>query len=110
MSEKWITGCLNAIERINKLLSKENKDRLERLRSIKTSLVLMERSLSGLKKWVNNPATMSNFSEEELEDMEKNMSLIAKNFIRFDLESTKIGREKGLNKNSVRINRINFIV
>ena len=38
------------------------------------------------------------------------MSLIAKNFIRFDLESTKIGREKGLNKNSVRTNRINFIV
>jgi len=109
MSEKWIKNCENALKKINKLSSKEDKDRLDRVRSIKTSLVLMGRSLSGWTKWVNNPAIMAYFSREELEEMEERLSSMAESFIKFDIKTTRIGREKGLKKKTVQKSRVHFI-
>jgi hypothetical protein len=109
MSEKWIKNCQNALKKISRLSSKEDKDRLDRVRSIQTSLVLMGRSLSGWTKWVNNPATMAYFSGEELEVIEKRLSSMAESFIKFDLKNTKIGREKGLKKKIVQRSRIQYV-
>jgi len=109
MSEKWIKNCEDALKKLSMLSSKEGKDRLDRVRSIKTSLVLMGKSLSGWAKWVNNSATMAYFSREELEEMEKRLSLMAESFIKFDLKTTKIGREKGLKKKTVQRSRIQYI-
>lgn len=110
MSERWIKNCKDALEKLRRLSAEEDKDRLERVRSIKTSLMLMGRSLSGWTKWVNNPATMAKFSDEELEKMEKHLSSIAKSFIKFDLATTIIGREKGLNKKNVQKRRTRLVV
>ena len=110
MSERWIKGCRDALERLRRLSAKEDKDRLERVRSIKTSLVLMGRSLSGWTKWANDPSTMANFSDEELAEMEKHLSSITELFIKFDLKTTKMGQDKGLNKKAVQRSRIRFIV
>lgn len=98
MSERWIKDSELALERIRKWLSTEPKDRLERVKTIKNMLRIMGRSLSGWTRWINNPATMANFSEEELKDMENQLSKLAESFIQYDIEAAKLGREKGLKR------------
>ena len=108
MSERWIKRCVEALEKIRELTEKEDKDRLERVRSIKLSLSFLSRSLSGWIRWVNNPDTMANFSEEELEEIEQQLSSIAASFIEYDIKTTKLGLEKGLKKRTRKNTR--FIV
>lgn len=79
----------------------EEKDRLELVKSIKTLLAFTGRSLAGWTRWVNNPDTMARFSQEELEDMEKYFSNFAESFIEYDLNTTKLGMEKGLKRKSI---------
>ncbi len=110
MSDRWIRDCVRALERIRELSSKEDKDRLERLNSIKTSLTFLNRSLSGWIRWANNPSAMANFSDEELEGMERQLSSIAESFIEYDIKATKLGIEKGLKKRATRRKSVNFIV
>ena len=96
VSERWIKGCESALEKIRKLSAAEDKDRLDLLKSIKTSLAYMGRSLSGWSRWVNNPGTMANFSKEEMEEMEDTISQFAESFIEYDIKATRLGLEKGL--------------
>lgn len=98
ISERRIEACRSALESIRKLSAIEGKDRLELVKSINTSLVLMDRSLSGWKRWVNNPNTMAIFSQKELKDMEKNLSLFAESFIEYDLKTTRLGLDKKLKR------------
>jgi hypothetical protein len=109
MSENWIKGCKKALDRLNKLSARKEKDRLERVKSIKTSLALMGRSLSGWSMWANNPSAMANFSNQELAEMETQISIIAKSLIQFDLETAKIGKEKGLKKKTLEMSKLHFI-
>ena len=98
VSERWIEACMSALESIKKLSLAEGKDRLELVKSIRTSLGFMGQSLSGWTTWVNNPNTMAIFSQEELEDMDEHLSKFAESFIEYDLETTKLGLKNGLNK------------
>jgi len=96
LSERWIEGCRAALDRIRKFSSVEGKDRLDYVKSIKVSLALLGRSLTGWSRWVNNPVTMASFSHEELEEMEKQLSSLAESFIEYDMKVTTLGLEKGL--------------
>lgn len=98
MSERWIKGCESALEKIRKLSAAKEKDRLELVKSIKTSLAYMGRSLYGWSRWVNNPDTMAKFSREELEEMEGAISKFAESFIEYDIEASRLGLEKGLKR------------
>lgn len=110
MSDRWIMDCSRALDRLRELSSKEDKDRLERLKSIKASLTFLNRSLSGWIRWANNPSAMANFSDEELEGMESQLSSIAESFIEYDIEATKLGIEKGLKKRATKSKNVKFIV
>jgi hypothetical protein len=111
MSEKWIKGCESALEKIQKISEEEEKDRLELVKSIKTSLAYMGRSLSGWSKWVNNPNTMANFSQEELEDIDRSMFQFAESFIEYDIEASRLGLEKGLKRKKAEERKaIRFII
>lgn len=110
LSERWIESCRNALERIRKISSIEEKDRLELVKSIRTSLILLGRSLSGWNRWVSNPSTMARFSRKELEDMESRLSLFAESFIEYDLKTTKLGSEKGLERKSAERKQVQFVI
>ena len=105
VSERWIKESELALERIRKQSATEPKDRLERVKNIKTMLRIMGRSLSGWTRWINNPATMTSFSEDELQQMESHLSKVAESFIQYDIEAVKLGQEKGLKR---RIRLINL--
>jgi hypothetical protein len=98
MTERWIEYCVEALKRIRELSEKEDKDRLEQLRSIKISLSFLINSLSGWTIWVNNPNAMANFSEKELEEIERQLASFATAFIEYDIKTTKLGLKKGLKK------------
>jgi len=98
VSERWIEKCRTALESIKKMSSIEGKDRLELVKSIQTSLGYVGKSLSGWTSWVNNPSAIAIFSKEELEEMDKHLSNFAESFIEYDLETTKLGLEKGLSR------------
>ena len=98
MSERWIKPVQDALARIRELSEKEDKDRLENVRSIKLSLFYLNRSIIGWNRWVNNPTAMANFSEEELEEIERRLSSLVSSFLDYDIEVTKLGTNKGLTK------------
>jgi hypothetical protein len=105
MTERWIKWCEDALKRIQELSEKEDKDRLEQLRSIKISLSFLLNSVSGWTRWINNPDIMSNFTEKEFEEIEKQLASFTTSFIEYDMKITKIGLEKGLKKRTIREKR-----
>jgi hypothetical protein len=90
-----------------KISEKEDKDRLESLKSIKISLFYLNRSLLGWNRWVKNPATMANFSKKELEEIDRELSSMIASFIEHDLKTTKLGAKKGLKK---RLRTMKYVV
>jgi hypothetical protein len=110
MSERWIRSSQVALKKLRKISEAEDKDRLEHVKSIKTSLVLIGRSLSGWSSWISNPSIMANFSKKELEEMDDKLFTFAESFIEFDIEITKKGLEKGLKGKKASDKNVRFVV
>ena len=96
MSEAWIKVSERIINHIKHLENTKNKDRLELVRSLRFVLNVLQRSMIGWTQWVNNPDIMSVFSQKELEMMTKELSEFARSFVKYDLEITRLGVQKGL--------------
>jgi len=96
LSERYIQSLERLLDRIKSLEEVEGKDRLELVRSIRFILGALHRSLFGWMQWVSNPDIMINFTQEDLEKMNKNLSKLVWSFIEYDLEATKLEAEKGL--------------
>jgi hypothetical protein len=77
MSENWVKISERIIYQLKQLEDTEGKDRLEMVRSLQFVLKVMQRSLVGWMQWVNNPDIMSIFSQNDLENMPKELSLFS---------------------------------
>lgn len=96
MSEHWIQVSEKIIAQLKELESKEGKDRLELVSSLRFVLNVLQRSLIGWVQWVSNPEIMSIFSQTDLEEMHKKLNELTKSFVTYDIEVTKLGLQKGL--------------
>jgi len=96
LSSGWIQSCQRILEKIKELEEKEEKDRLEYVRSIRFMLGALQRSIIGWMQWINNPDIMTRFTEEELSEINRKISEFTRSFIKYDMEITKKGEEKGL--------------
>ncbi len=96
MSERWVRECESILKRIREAAKMTPKDRLEVVRLMRFTLYAIHRSVLGWLGWVNNPDVMSEFSKEELEEMNKFLSNFAESFIEYDAKVTGRGSEKGL--------------
>ncbi|MCD6089299.1 DUF2153 family protein [Candidatus Bathyarchaeota archaeon] len=96
MSSEWIRSCERILEKIEMLERAKDKDRLEHVRAIRFMLSALQRSIWGWMQWVNNPDIMTRFTNEELSEINKKMTEFTKSFIKYDMEITKKGEEKGL--------------
>ena len=47
-------------------------------------------------QWVNNPDIMTKFTQKDLEKMNKRLSKFTRDFIKYDVEATKLGTQIGL--------------
>ncbi len=96
LSERWITVSEKVLDQIKRLEEAKERDRLELVRSMLFMLSALQRSLLGWMGWVNNPDVMTRFTQEDLEKMNKKLSEFTRSFIKYDLEATRLGAQKGL--------------
>lgn len=88
LSDTWIAGAKEMLKTIEMLASKQNKDRLDLINLLTTSLRAMERSIMGWFQWTLNPGIMGQFTKEELEEITKMIKQMAEEFIKYDMEVT----------------------
>lgn len=94
MSDRWIVESEQLLKRMKELSSKEKPDRLEIVNSILFNLDLLERSLHGWRLWVRNLSLMSQFTPEELEEIQTSLEKQIQTFIEYDIEASKKWKEK----------------
>lgn len=97
---------------MEKLTAKENKDRLDLVRIMDTSIVAIQRSIVGWMHWIRNPSTMATFSLDELRAMSENLSKFAIEFTKYDAEITeKMGKKipKRIPEEAIRRERMGYV-
>ena len=94
MSERWVKESEQLLKKMNELSSKEKKDRLETINSIIFALNILERSLRGWKRWVGNLSLMTEFTSEELGEIEQSLNKQIKPLVEYDVEVTKRWKDK----------------
>ena len=58
----------------------------------------LSQSLGGWMQWVNSPEIMSQFTREELLDINDKLIEMVKDFVEYDRDITDFGMQKGLGK------------
>jgi hypothetical protein len=99
MGEQWIEECNEYLRRIRESTATAAPDRLEVVRSMHTALLAINHSTLGWLQYVNNPDIMSMFDLPELEEIQLTLNKFAEAYILNDIEVTKKGMRKGMNKN-----------
>jgi len=94
MSERWIEESEQLLRRMKELSSKEKRDRLEVVSSMLFTLDILERSLHGWRVWITNLSFMSQFTLEELVEMEMALEKQIHPFIEYDIEASKKWMDK----------------
>jgi len=94
LSERWIEESGQLLKGMKKLSSKENRDRLEVINSINFALNLLDRGVRGWRFWVGNLSLMSQFTLEELTDIERVLEKQTQSFVEYDIEVTKKWKDK----------------
>ena len=94
LSEDWVKETEQLLRKMKELASKEKKDRLDIFNSIVLTLHLLERSLHGWMFWVGNPPLITQFSLEELAEIEDALHKQIQPFIEYDIEATKRWMDK----------------
>ena len=79
---------------MNELSSNEKKDRLETINSIIFAINVLDRSISGWKRWLGNLMSMSQFTAEELNEIEETLNKQIQPFVEYDIEVTKRWKDK----------------
>ena len=96
MSENWVKISEKIHEQLKNLEEIKGKDRLELVRSMSFVLNVLQRSLVGWMQWVSNPDIMTIFSQDDLENMTKELANFADSFLIYDMKMTGLGVKKGL--------------
>jgi len=96
--ESWIQECRQYLKMLDELAAAKDRDRLDLVRSMRTSLSAFNHSLWGWIQYVNNPDIMGKFTKEELEEMNKTIGEFARGFIEYDIKITELGTKKGLDE------------
>lgn len=95
VSEGWVETSEKILDQMRKLVEKKDKDRLDMVQSLRFSLYALHRSILGWMNWVSNPDIMASFTQEELEKMNTKLKAFVEEFIKYDVEATQKGTEKG---------------
>ncbi len=79
---------------MKELSSKEQRDRLEVINSLLFTLNILERSIQGWRAWIGNLSVMSQFTIEELMEIEKALGKQTETIIEYDVEATRKWMDK----------------
>jgi len=88
VNNNWVQECKMLLEQMKKLENLEGQDRLDMVRTIRFTLMSLQRSVTGWNEWINNPDVMANFSLEELKEISQNLTKLTEPFIEYDCKIT----------------------
>ena len=98
MNTNWIERSQKTIDKLEGLKDNNNIDRLEMVKNMRFAFGALSQSLGGWMQWVNSPEIMSQFTQEELENMSHKIINMVIQFVEYDRDITDYGMNKGLGK------------
>ena len=75
----------------------EGQDRLDMVRTIRFTILALQRSVTGWMQWADNPDVMAQFSLDELMEINKNLADLVCAFVDYDAKITG-SQEKKIEK------------
>jgi len=97
MQGKWVNDCQRILDEIKTSAKVEGSDRLDMVRTIRFTILALQRSVTGWMQWVDNPDIMAQFSRDELAEINKNLADLVCAFVDYDAKITG-SQEKKLKK------------
>jgi hypothetical protein len=88
MTGQWVQDCERILNEIKKVAKVEGQDRLDMVRVIRFTLLALQRSVTGWMEWASNPDVMTQFSLEELKEINKKLSELVCAFVEYDAKIT----------------------
>ena len=97
MEGRWVNDCQRILDEIKSSAKVEGHDRLDIVRSIRFTILALQRSVTGWMQWADNPDIMAQFSLDELADINKKLSDLVCAFVDYDAQITG-SQEKKIEK------------
>lgn len=97
MEGRWVDDCQKILKEIKKSEKAEGQDRLDMVRTIRFTILALQRSVTGWMQWADNPDIMAQFSLDELTEINKNLADLVCAFVDYDAKITG-SQEKKMEK------------
>ena len=97
MERRWVNDCQRILDEIKKSEKVEGHDRLDMVRTIRFTILALQRSVTGWIQWADNPDIMAQFSLDELTEINKNLADLVCAFVDYDAKITG-SQEKKIEK------------
>ena len=97
MEGRWVNDCQRILKEIKKSEKVEGHDRLDMVRTIRFTILALQRSVTGWMQWADNPDIMAQFSLDELTAINKNLADLVCAFVDYDAKITG-SQEKKIEK------------
>ena len=88
MDGKQVNDCQRILEEIKNSAKIAGQDRLDLVKKIRFTLIALQRSVTGWMQWADNPDIMTQFSLDELTDMNTNLANLVCAFVDYDAKIT----------------------
>jgi hypothetical protein len=97
MEGKWVNDCQRILNEIKHSAKVEGSDRLDMVRTIRFTILALQRSVTGWMQWAESPDIMAQFSLDELTEINKNLADLVCAFVDYDAKITG-SQEKKIEK------------
>ena len=97
MEGRWVNDCQRILNEIKDSAKVEGHDRLDMVRTIRFTILALQRSVTGWMQWADNPDIMAQFSLDELTEINKNLADLVCAFVDYDAKITG-SQEKKIEK------------
>ena len=94
MEGKWVNDCQRILSEIKSSKKDKGQDRLDMVRTIRFTILALQRSVTGWMQWAENPDIMAQFSLDELTEINRNLADLVCNFVDYDAKITGTQEKK----------------
>jgi hypothetical protein len=85
---RWVNDCQRILNEIKNSKKNEGQDRLDMVRTIRFTILALQRSVTGWMQWADNPDIMAQFSLDELMEINRNLADLVCDFVDYDAKIT----------------------
>jgi hypothetical protein len=94
MEGRWVNDCQRILKEIKESEKLEGQDRLDMVRTIRFTILALQRSVTGWMQWADNPDIMAQFTLDELVEINRNLANLVSAFVDYDAKITGSQEEK----------------